>query len=91
MCEGDWLQKPLLTVGTGMGAGLILDGRLFEGTDIYNTCALYLGKGLSLLIDVLNPERIVLGSIYGRAKPLLDPAMTEVIKGGSIGWIIQRL
>src|SRR5699024_9984809 len=40
--------------------------------DIYNTCAEYLGRGLSLLIDILNPEVIIMGSIYGRAKSLLD-------------------
>ena len=139
-----------LTFGTGMGAGLILDGRLYSGTsdlagevghmrlanmgpvgfgkagsfegfcsgggiaqlaqikareklqlgqkvsfckslgdlpfltakivaeaayegdtlalDIYKTCAEYLGRGLSLLIDILNPEIIILGSIYGTGK-----------------------
>jgi glucokinase len=47
--------------------------------DIYKTCGFYLGKGLSLLIDVLNPEIIIVGSIYGRAKELLEPYMKEVI------------
>jgi glucokinase len=46
---------------------------------IYNTCAEYLGRGLSLLIDVLNPEVIIMGSIYGRAKSLLDDRMMQVI------------
>lgn len=36
--------------------------------DIYNTCADYLGRELSLLIDILNPEVITMGSIYSRAK-----------------------
>lgn len=47
--------------------------------DIYNTCAEYLGRGLSLLIDILNPEVIIMGSIYGRAKSLLDERMLQVI------------
>lgn len=47
--------------------------------DIYNICAEYLGRGLSLLIDILNPEVIIMGSIYGRAKSLLDERMLEVI------------
>ena len=47
--------------------------------DIYRTCGHYLGMGLSLLIDILNPEIIILGSIYGRAKNLLEPYMQEVI------------
>jgi glucokinase len=48
--------------------------------DIYNTCAEYLGRGLSLLIDILNPEVIIMGSIYGRAKSLLDMRMLQVIE-----------
>jgi len=48
--------------------------------DIYNTCAEYLGRGLSLLIDILNPEVIIMGSIYGRAKSLLDTRMMQVIE-----------
>jgi len=47
--------------------------------EIYNTCAEYLGRGLSLLIDILNPEVIIMGSIYGRAKSLLDERMMQVI------------
>jgi glucokinase len=48
--------------------------------DIYNTCAEYLGRGLALLIDILNPELIIMGSIYGRAKSLLDTRMMQVIE-----------
>jgi len=47
--------------------------------DIYRTCGRYLGRGLSLLIDILNPEIIILGSIFGRAKSLMEPYMKEVI------------
>ncbi|MGF7082246.1 ROK family protein [Mucilaginibacter sp. UYCu711] len=47
---------------------------------IYNTCAEYLGRGLSLLIDILNPEVIIMGSIYGRARSLLDARMMQVIE-----------
>jgi glucokinase len=150
-----------LTFGTGMGAGLILDGRLYSGTtdlagevghlrlsemgpvgfgkagsfegwasgggiaqlaqimvraklqmgekvsfcaglgelhlltakvvaeaayggdplaiEIYRVCGHYLGRGLSLLIDVLNPEIIILGSIFGRVRPLIEDAMRAVI------------
>lgn len=47
--------------------------------DVYTICAKYLGKALSLLIDILNPEIIILGSIYERAKSLLEPVMMDVI------------
>lgn len=39
-----------------------------------------LGKGLSILIDILNPERIVIGSIFTRCRKFLQPAAESVIK-----------
>jgi glucokinase len=54
--------------------------------DIYKTCAEYLGKGLSLLIDILNPEVIILGSIYGRAKSLIEPCMREILEKEAINF-----
>ncbi len=143
-----------LTFGTGMGAGLILDGRLYSGAcgtagevghirldadgpvaygkagsfegfcsgagiaamgkkmlsiyngetsipyndvtaktiaeaaekgdrlagAIYRRCGEKLGLGLSMLIDILNPERIVIGSIFQRSGHLLIDSMNEIIK-----------
>jgi glucokinase len=40
----------------------------------------YLGRGLAVLIDVLNPERIVIGSIYGRCIEFLRPSMEEELR-----------
>ena len=115
-----------LTFGTGLGAGLILDGRLYAGTNdmageighiraaedgpsgygkrgsfegfcsgggiaqlagmsareavqradagdaamqsVLSESAEKLGMCLSLLIDLLNPERIIIGSIFARAE-----------------------
>ena len=39
-----------------------------------------LGEGLSILIDILNPQRIVIGSIFTRAQNLLWPAAEKVIR-----------
>src|SRR5476651_1312489 len=47
---------------------------------VYDICADYLGRALALFIDILNPELIILGSIYGRAISLLEPGMMEVIR-----------
>lgn len=151
-----------LTFGTGMGAGLILDGRLYSGTsnsagevghmrlseggpvgygkagsfegfcsggglaqlargmvtekiqqghkpafcpdvsaldrlsakliseyavrgdelakDIFAECGRYLGRGLALIVDMLNPEAIVIGSIYERSRELLEPFVMETLR-----------
>ncbi len=39
----------------------------------------YLGQALSILVDVLGLERIVLGSIYLRAQDWLEPAMRKAL------------
>lgn len=145
-----------LTMGTGMGAGLIFDGRLYEGVTgnagevghlrlaadgpvgfgkagsfegfcsgggiaqlarkrvaefsgesalkkitpgqltardlgtaaeagdalalaLWREVGTKLGEALALFIDVLNPERIVIGSIYQRCERFIAPAVREVI------------
>jgi len=47
---------------------------------IYRISGQFLGKGLSVLIDILNPEMIVIGSIFSRSKELLEPYAMEVIR-----------
>lgn len=46
---------------------------------IFDQVAERLGQGLAILIDVLNPERIVIGSIYGRQRELLEPTVLRVL------------
>lgn len=46
---------------------------------IYARCGEMLGRGLSLLVDILNPERIVIGSIFQRSADLLIPTMERVM------------
>ena len=43
-----------------------------------------LGRGLSILIDILNPEMIVIGSIYQRAENLLAPYAEEEIRKNAL-------
>lgn len=47
--------------------------------EIFRTVSVYLGKALALLVDVLNPERIVIGSIYARQTQLLEPVALEML------------
>lgn len=44
----------------------------------------YLGKGLSIIIDLLNPEKIVIGSIYERSGELFDPYLKDVIESEAL-------
>lgn len=48
--------------------------------EIINLAAEYLGQGLAILIDILNPECIVIGSIYARNEMLFKPVVEEVLK-----------
>ena len=47
---------------------------------VYNASAEKLGEGLSFLIDIFNPERIVIGSVFQRSEKLFRPAMERVIE-----------
>ncbi len=49
-------------------------------TEIFDTVGEHLGRGISILIDILNPERIIIGSIYARQREALERRMLEVIK-----------
>ncbi|MEI6949400.1 ROK family protein [Paraflavisolibacter sp. H34] len=79
---GSLEELPLLTAKVVAEAAFRGDG---VARDIYATCGHYLGQGLALLIDLLNPECIILGSIYGRAKELLEPPMRAVLEAEAIG------
>ena len=49
--------------------------------EVYRESGRYLGRGLSVLIDILNPERIVIGSIFARSGDLLwEDAKREIEK-----------
>ncbi len=157
MCAGRGTRTMIfLTSGTGMGSGLILDGRLFEGTtgdageighvrlratgpvgynkagsvegftsgggiarlaesllasaptpppwlrpgtpltlqtlaaaaragdafaqQVLRLAGEYLGETLALLIDLFNPERIVLGGFFPRCRDLLEPHLYPVLE-----------
>ncbi len=144
-----------LTFGTGLGAGLILDGKIYCGRDGYageighlrlndegplcyrkkgtfesfcsgsgisklyamkyreklsakhicrkanegdskaldiiSESAMYLGKGLSLLIDILNPQCIIIGSIYSRDEHLFKDIMLKYIKEEALEESIAEL
>ena len=52
--------------------------------EVYRTCGEHLGKGLSVIIDILNPEVIVIGSVFARAQNLLWDSARAVIEAEAL-------
>ena len=52
--------------------------------EVFEICGTYLGKGLSVLIDILNPECIVIGSIYVRAGHLLIQSLEKALRAEAL-------
>lgn len=53
---------------------------------VYDICADMLGRGVSVLVDVLNPECIVIGSVFARCEELLRPGMERVLERESLAY-----
>ena len=51
-----------------------------DALEIFNISAKKLGIGLSVIIDILNPERIVIGSVYARNPQLFNGFTSEMIE-----------
>lgn len=68
------------SIAQAMSAGDELARKVFE------TSALYLGKGLSILVDVLNPERIIIGSVYARNEAIMKPIVEKVLAEESLSY-----
>lgn len=50
-----------------------------DALEVVQVVGEYLGKGLSVIIDILNPERIIIGSIYTRNHELLLEYASKVM------------
>lgn len=74
-------QKETLEVMTGITAADVFrkatEGNPFA-LSVVERCAKYLGRGLAILVDILNPERIVIGSIFVRGEHLLREKMQVI-------------
>lgn len=47
---------------------------------VYEQCAVKLGQGLSILIDILNPECIIIGGIYSRNESFFRTHMMPIVQ-----------
>ena len=69
-------EESLTRIDTKMLAALAREGNE-EAVRIFKTSGERLGEGLAVVIDILNPERIVIGSIFTRSSHLLIDEMRE--------------
>ncbi|MGL4676299.1 MAG: ROK family protein [Brevinema sp.] len=51
---------------------------------IFEESGCYLGKGLAILLDMLNPERIIIGSMFVRMEQYFRPSMERVLREESL-------
>lgn len=65
---------------TARDVGLRAQAGDAKALEIMKVVGEYLGRGLSILIDLLNPEKIIIGSIYARNENLLKPEAMRVIQ-----------
>lgn len=56
---------------------------------VYKKSGRALGKTLSILIDILNPQKIVIGGVFMRSHTLLLPAAQEVIRKEALSGAAQ--
>ncbi|MDN4072999.1 ROK family protein [Fictibacillus terranigra] len=56
---------------------------------IYKVVGTKLGRGLAMLIDILNPEKIVIGSIYLRQEKLLKPFVMDELQKEALSYALE--
>lgn len=52
---------------------------------VFNLSATKLGEGLSILIDILNPEKIIIGSVFARCHDLFASIIEKIINKEALG------
>ena len=76
-------RSELDTVNAKMIADAAMQGDPLAN-EIYRISAEKLGMGLSYLIDIFNPERIVIGSVFARSEELFRKTMEQVIQAEAL-------
>lgn len=51
-----------------------------EARKVYEKAGDYLGQGIAIICDILNPELVVIGSVFQRSENLLRPSMEKSFK-----------
>lgn len=75
---------------TGAITARLIAERALEGDafckEVYAECGRKLGLTLSILMDLINPELIVIGGVFMRSEALLRPEMERVIESEALGY-----
>ena len=72
----EWMTEKDVSARTIAEAALIGDATAQE---VYRISGEQLGRGLAILVDILNPERIVIGSVFARSEALLRESMERTL------------
>ena len=51
-----------------------------DAISLFEECGRMLGEGLAIIVDIINPQKIVIGSIYQRCEKLLIKGMRETLE-----------
>ncbi len=62
-----------------------------EALAIYRQFGHDLGRGIALLVDILNPEVIVIGSIFERARDLIEPYLHETLRQEALSYSYEAV
>lgn len=62
-----------------------------DAKGLFEQVGTMLGRGIALLADAFNPERVVIGSIFVRCEALLRPAMEEALRREAIPFALEKL
>lgn len=65
---------------TAMDVGLAASKGDPVAIHILKTSGRYLGMGLSILVDILNPERIIIGGVFARCMEYIQPTAEEILR-----------
>lgn len=60
-----------------------------DAREVYAISGRMLGRGLAVVVDMLNPEVIVIGSVFSRSEVLLREHMEEVLRKEALGASVQ--
>lgn len=58
---------------------------------IFNKAARLLGIAFTNLVNILNPERIILGGMYSQAKDLILPTVRDIVSHSVVGGVGEKV